>query len=417
MGRAGGRRAGAARDLPDRRRGARPAPATSAAPRRPSRARHVRGQPGVSVRGLLAQPPADPVRAGEQATFAVDSRGRPFRWRIFRVGERASAASKGRRQTGGELPGPRARRRVGRLRAQGCAPPALDGGPVRGPGRRRARRSSSSCPRSPGSAATRSTTTATGCRTRSTTAAPPPTRGCLPGGLPAGFPDEVAAAARLPRRAEDPLRRHDRPDAGRDPRGAVRRAPGRAARRPAALDLQRPRAPAAPLRQRGRPASRRSAPTRCAAASRSRATGCCARCRRPTPTRSGRGCARSAGCRAATPLQPIADEGDTGLLTGVEQLPGLLVVEESDPSRAGASASRSPRSTRRRSSGRRRRTSRCRRTSRRSRSREVGDGTGDPRRAARVGRAGSARARVPVQQLTRNIADILRGAKPKIRSF
>ena len=49
----------------------------------------TRGQPGVSVRGLLAQPPADPVPAGEKATFAVDSRGRPFRWRIFRVGERA----------------------------------------------------------------------------------------------------------------------------------------------------------------------------------------------------------------------------------------------------------------------------------------------------------------------------------------
>jgi hypothetical protein len=62
----------------------------------------VRGRPGVSVRGLIAQPPADPVRAGERLPFAVDSRGRPYRWRIFRVGER-KARLKGRKASGGEL--------------------------------------------------------------------------------------------------------------------------------------------------------------------------------------------------------------------------------------------------------------------------------------------------------------------------
>jgi FlgD Ig-like domain len=62
----------------------------------------IRGQPGVSVRGLLAQPPADPVRAGERAPFAVDSRGRPFRWRMFRVGKRKPVRA-GRRDTGGEI--------------------------------------------------------------------------------------------------------------------------------------------------------------------------------------------------------------------------------------------------------------------------------------------------------------------------
>ena len=62
----------------------------------------VRGLPGVSVRGLLARPPADPVRAGEMVPFAVDSRGRPYRWRIFRVGE-SKPASKGRKASGGEL--------------------------------------------------------------------------------------------------------------------------------------------------------------------------------------------------------------------------------------------------------------------------------------------------------------------------
>ena len=62
----------------------------------------VPGRPGVSVRGLIARPPADPVRAGDKAEFAVDSRGRPYRWRMFRVGER-KARRKGRRASGGEL--------------------------------------------------------------------------------------------------------------------------------------------------------------------------------------------------------------------------------------------------------------------------------------------------------------------------
>jgi hypothetical protein len=62
----------------------------------------VRGQPGVSVRALLAQPPADPVRAGAPVQFAVDSRGRAFSWAIRRLGE-ARPRSKGKRKSGGEL--------------------------------------------------------------------------------------------------------------------------------------------------------------------------------------------------------------------------------------------------------------------------------------------------------------------------
>ncbi len=62
----------------------------------------VRGKPGVSVRRLVARPPADPVRAGRNATFAVDSRGRPFRWNVRRVGE-AKPRKRGKAKTGGEL--------------------------------------------------------------------------------------------------------------------------------------------------------------------------------------------------------------------------------------------------------------------------------------------------------------------------
>ena len=62
----------------------------------------VRGTPGVSVRRLIGQPPADPVRAGTKGAFAVDSRGRPFRWSMRRIGERAPRRT-GRRESGGPL--------------------------------------------------------------------------------------------------------------------------------------------------------------------------------------------------------------------------------------------------------------------------------------------------------------------------
>lgn len=62
----------------------------------------VRGTPGVSVRKLIAQPPADPVRAGEKGQFAVDSRGRPFKWSMRRIGERKPRRT-GERERGGVL--------------------------------------------------------------------------------------------------------------------------------------------------------------------------------------------------------------------------------------------------------------------------------------------------------------------------
>ena len=110
---------------------------------------------------------------------------------------------------------------------------------------------------------------------------------------------------------------------------AHRRAPGRAARRPAALDPRRSRAPPAPLRERRRPRGvvrhRRAAPRR-------------RRRPRPAPAPAPAGArgrvrrrARRRRARSATPepLEPIADEGGTGLLTGVETLPGFTEAEES----------------------------------------------------------------------------------------
>ena len=162
-------------------------------------------------------------------------------------------------------------------------------------------------------------------------------------------------------------------------------------------------------------ASPRSAPTRCAAASRSRATGCCARCR-PTdadpfgttlrPQRSLEG--------TPPPLQPIADDPATGLLTGVAELPGFTALEESEPAErvrvalavidqaaldeAEAAGEELPPSYPALALS------------------DVGEGivirVGLPEWGARL-KQGS----VPVQQLTRNIADILRGAEPEIRTF
>lgn len=46
----------------------------------------VPGRPGITVRHITAQPPLRPVRAGERVEFLVDSRRRSYRWRVRRVG-------------------------------------------------------------------------------------------------------------------------------------------------------------------------------------------------------------------------------------------------------------------------------------------------------------------------------------------
>jgi FlgD Ig-like domain len=46
----------------------------------------VRGRPGITVRQITVEPPLEPVRAGARAEFFVDSRKRPYRWSIRRVG-------------------------------------------------------------------------------------------------------------------------------------------------------------------------------------------------------------------------------------------------------------------------------------------------------------------------------------------
>ena len=121
-----------------------------------------------------------------------------------------------------------------------------------------------------------------------------------------------------------------------------------------------------------------------------------------------------AGAPVGRALLPIADSGDTGLLTGVEQLPGFSLLEESEPSErvqvalaavdqkaldaAEAAGEELPTAFPALALT------------------DVGEG-----RVIRVGLsqwgAELRRGSIPVQQLTRNIADILRGARPEIRTF
>jgi hypothetical protein len=45
------------------------------------------GRPTITVRAIAAEPPVRPVTAGRKLTVNVDARGRPFRWRLRRLGQ------------------------------------------------------------------------------------------------------------------------------------------------------------------------------------------------------------------------------------------------------------------------------------------------------------------------------------------
>jgi flagellar hook assembly protein FlgD len=60
------------------------------------------GRPGLTVRALAAQPPTGPVAAGERVTVGVDSRHRPYTWQLRRAG-RSRPVAKGRQARPGLL--------------------------------------------------------------------------------------------------------------------------------------------------------------------------------------------------------------------------------------------------------------------------------------------------------------------------
>jgi hypothetical protein len=52
----------------------------------PAQPGEARGNPSIVVRAIAAEAPARPVTAGERVRINVDARGRPYRWRLRRVG-------------------------------------------------------------------------------------------------------------------------------------------------------------------------------------------------------------------------------------------------------------------------------------------------------------------------------------------
>ena len=384
----------------------------------------VRGEPGVSVRSLLVRPPADPVAAGADATFAVDSRGRPFRWRVSRVGgvelsrrerralRREGPPERGRKRTGGEL----------KLRA-----PVGDSGVYALTVRAGADRATVPfavqgedpapilvvLPAITWFGADTLDDDRDGVPNTLTNGSPAAYPRLLAGGLPAGFSDDVAAllgfldeqgihydvTTDLTLAATRRGLTQERP--GVLLAGPLRWVPTELARR-----LRRYAAEGGRVASFGTDTLRRGV-----AVTRDRLL-------RPLPPAE----ADPFGARlrplrrldAPAPLEPVADEGGTGLLTGVERLGGFTALEEAEPDERvrvalaqvdraaleGADSADAPLPDVRPALT----------------LSDLGDGVvirvGLPEWGVRL-RAGA----VPVQQLTRNIADLLRGATPEIRSF
>jgi FlgD Ig-like domain len=384
----------------------------------------VRGDPGVSVRSLLVRPPADPVRAGEQVEFAVDSRGRPYRWRVFRVGageqpevqrrraRRKQRPIKGRKRSGGEL----------KVRA-----PEGDSGVY--VLRVRAGRDTTAVPFAVQDERPAPILVVLPAATwfgrdmidddrdgvpntleNGSSAAYPR---LLAGGLPSGFGDQVGTLLGF---LDAQKVRYDvttdltlaasRSGLTGEREGVLLAGPFRWVSTELARRLRRYASEGGRVASFGADSLRRGVDV-----ARDRLL-------RPLPpTDTDPFGARLRPLRRLPdpePLQPIADAGDTGLLTGVESLPGFTELEESQPSdrvrvalaQVDTEALEQAETTDEPLPGAYPAVSLS----------SVGRGTviriGLPQWGAQL-RAGS----VPVQQLTRNIADILRGAEPEIRSF
>jgi hypothetical protein len=385
----------------------------------------VRGEPGVSVRRLLVQPPADPVRVLEKARFAVDSRGRPYRWRIVRAGGREEAESIKRRRARGKVPPIRGWQKTGgELTVR--APNGPSGVYVL---RVRAGRDVTSVPFAvqgerpapilvvlPAATWFGQDTLdddRDGVPNTLENGSPAAYPRLLAGGLPAGFNDNVAALLGF---LDEQHLRYDittdltlaasRSGLTEERQGVLLAGPFRWISTELARRLRRYASEGGRVASFGADSLRRGVDI-----ARDRLL-------RPlAPAETDPFGARLRPLRRLPdpePLQPIADEGDTGLLTGVESLPGFTQLEEAEPSdrvrvalaTVDLAALEQSETT----------DEPLPETYPAVSLSELGSGTvirvGLPQWGAQL-RAGS----IPVQQLTRNIADILRGGEPEIRSF
>jgi flagellar hook assembly protein FlgD len=370
----------------------------------------VRGQPGVSVRSLLVQPPADPVRGGDLARFAVDSRGRPYRWRLFRVGETKPRRT-GERPSGGELkvrtPRPDSGVYVLKVRAandftsvpfavQAAKPaPILVVLPaITWFGRDTLDDDRDGIPNT---------------LENGSSAAYPR---LLANGMPQGFNDEIAPLLTF----LDGQKIHY--DVTTDLTLAASRS-GLAGERAGVLLPGSLRWVSTELARRLRRYVVEGGRVASFGAESMRRGVDVARNRLLRPLPPGETDPFGTRLRRlrtvkAEPLQPIADEGATGLLTGVESLPGFTALEESAPSDKvqAALAAVDSAALDAAANG----DAPLPETFPALALTQVGKGivirVGLPQWGTQL-QAGS----VPVEQLTRNIADILRGAQPQIRTF
>ncbi len=384
----------------------------------------VRGEPGVSVRSLLVRPPADPVPAGEDVEFAVDSRGRPYRWRVSRVGgveltrkerrrlRREGPPERGRKRTGGELSlrAPVGGSGVYALTVRAGADSATVPFAVQG---ERAAPILVVLPAITWFGADLLDDDRDGVPNTLENGSPAAYPRLLAGGLPSGFGDQVAAL--LGFLDEQGIRYDVTTDltlaatrrgltqerAGVLLAGPMRWVPTELARR-----LRRYATEGGRVASFGADSLRRGVDV-----ARNRLL-------RPLPPAE----ADPFGARlrpvrrlpGPEPLEPVADEGGTGLLTGVERLGGFTILEEAEPDeRVRVALAQVDRAALEEADSADEPLPDVRPALSLS---DVGDGVvirvGLPEWGARL-RAGA----VPVRQLTRNIADILRGATPRIRSF
>ena len=379
-------------------------------PRLPPVRGDVPGVPGVSVRRVLARPPADPVPAGEAATFAVDSRGRPFKWRVRRIG--GGVVRTGQRRTGGELrvrapEGPSGvylfEVRAGRTSADTTGVPFAVQGTEAG-------RILVVLPMLTWFGSSEIDDGRDGLPDTLESGAPTAWPRLLTG-LPASLPDEVAPVLVFLDRERlrydittDLTLAASRSALSRSRRGVLLPGPLRWIPRSLARRLREYVSGGGKLASFGADSLRRGVEI-----GRTQLL-------RPLPP----GFEDPFGARLRPlrplgddppPLQPVADEGRTGLLTGIDALTGFTEVEESDPSprvEVALAAVDEAAIAKAEAAG------------------EPLPETHPALTLSRLGEGEVIRVGLPewglrlqtdpqVRQLTRNIADVLRGGKPKIR--
>ena len=387
----------------------------------------VRGKPGITVRQITAQPPLEPVRAGAARRVL-----RRLAAALVPLEHPPRRASRGRSSRGSGLPGRtlavRApRRRLGRVPAAAALRPLQRPRAVPRPGAGAGAAAGRGARPSRGSASTRSTTTATGCPTRSRPAGPCEWPRVIAGdqGLPATFADQTApllvfldrARIRYDLTSDIALARSRDPRAT-DREGVVLAGPLRWVPRTLARRLRRYVEDGGRLASFGTESLRRGVRVGAEPPHAPDAADADGPVRRAP--RAARAPARRRG-GGPLPLTALADDPALGLLTGSDGVVDAFGRLEESQARRGAAAREGGRSAlgqdvteAERAEAEDEGRAAARRAARADRD-AAREGLRGARRAHRLGGAGrawTARSR----QITRNIIDVLRRVEPRVRS-